>query len=90
MGGLSAPPRAVLDYVSAATLRSHVPSDRGLLITSAIFTSVVGLTILVATADLLIVNWPSFGLILIAVPVGLVALAFLSIAFTALRFAVRP
>lgn len=90
MGGLSAPPRAVLDYVNATTLRSHVPSDRGLLITSAIFTSVVGLTILVATADLLIVNWPSFGLILIAVPAGLVALAFLSIAFTALRFAVRP
>ncbi|MDB5327013.1 MAG: hypothetical protein JWM57_2582 [Phycisphaerales bacterium] len=82
-------PQAVLDYGSGTTLRARVPSDRGLMVTSAILSTLIAIAILAALAELLIVNWPSFGLILIAVPIALVALAFFSIAITAARFAVR-
>ena len=82
-------PQSILDYGSGTTLRASVPNDRGLMITSAAVSTLIGLAILAGMVDLLVETWPSFGMILSAVPIALVGFAFLSIAVTAARFAVR-
>lgn len=78
-----------MEYGHGATLRDNDAGERRLLAFSAAFMGLIGLALLVGILDVLFLNWPDFGLTLIAVPVGLIGVAFLSIAYTAGRSALR-
>ena len=60
-----------------------------MLAIAALLSGTIALAVLVATIDVWIVTWPSFGITLIAVPAGLVAMAFGSIAWAAAKAAVQ-
>ncbi|HEX8324155.1 MAG TPA: hypothetical protein VF595_09600 [Tepidisphaeraceae bacterium] len=81
------PSPPVLDYGRQPAL---VQGDRGLLLVSAVVMTLMGVGLSVGIVELLIVTWPSFGVTLVAVPAGVVALAFLNIAYAAGRAAMVP
>ena len=60
-------------------------NDRGVLVFSGIAAGLVGLAVFGGMVDVLVDTWPNFGMALLAVPVALVAFAFLTVSVTAFR-----
>lgn len=75
----------ILDY---GRRRPKHRNDRVPLLISAAFTGFIGLLIFVGLVDLLFLTWPNFSVALAAVPIGLIAAAFLLVSLTAARVAV--
>jgi hypothetical protein len=77
-------PPLILEYGHA---KPRAWGERVALGVSALITGCIGLVMMAALIEFEILNWPSFGVALAAVPIGCIAAAFLLIANTAAKAA---
>lgn len=83
------PPPPLLDYAPPQPMR-RLGGDRLAVFCSGVVFGLIGVGIALVTIGLCVRTWPSFGMTLVAVPVELVAVAFISVGVTAVRATVGP